>query len=772
MPKRIRATGPWLGVAIAALTAATAPAATFIVTNSGDSGAGSLRQAILDANGNPGLDSVAFNLPSGGGQSIDLATEIEVTDDVVIDGYTQPGSSANTDPKADNAVIVVDLQGNGTDGILVTGGAALIRGLVMHGFQNAIHLNAAGGSFVGGCWIGLLPDGQSAPGNAVGIWIHGTAADAVGDDNPANRNVISGNGVGVQVDGGGQSTVQGNLIGLNPAGNAALSNGTGVAVTTNVLLGGTTAALGNVISGSAIDGVRVAGTGSLIRGNRIGLDATGFQPLGNGGSGIFAFGGLLTINNNFVSANANHGIDLLNSGNTEVFSNYIGSNVIGLGELGNARAGVHSVDSSGSINGNFIAHNQYGIWIESEQGAQRQTWHYNSIFDNGGLGIVKGTPPAIPATVVITSIVPNASTTTINGFVSVPVGAFVPTGVFIEVYSSPACSKKRPRDFDEGKTKIWDASFNASSSPAPFSTEVPVVITDEIVTATAGYTACLPFGEGGCALFLGSEPFSQRLPRAIDPASGSPAGGDPFIIVGSNFQAGATVTVGGAPGGNVNIVGPGEIDLTAPALPAGAAYDVKVVNPDGSGGTIALAWLADFLDVPQAHVFHDYVRYVVTNGVATGVGGGNFGVNASTLRQQMAVFLLKAKHGICYAPPPCAGTFADVPCPSLFADWIEALAAEGITGGCGGGNYCPTAAVRRDQMAAFLLKAEHGSAYAPPPCAGTFSDVPCPSQFAAWIEQLAAEAITGGCGGGNYCPSNPNTRGQMAVFLTKTFGLN
>ena len=48
---------------------------------------------------------------------------------------------------------------------------------------------------------------------------------------------------------------------------------------------------------------------------------------------------------------------------------------------------------------------------------------------------------------------------------------------------------------------------------------------------------------------------------------------------------------------------------------------------------------------------------------------------------------------------------------------------------------------------------------------------PCPSHFATWIEQLAAEQITGGCGGNNYCPLNPNTRGQMAVFIVKTFGL-
>jgi hypothetical protein len=74
-------------------------------------------------------------------------------------------------------------------------------------------------------------------------------------------------------------------------------------------------------------------------------------------------------------------------------------------------------------------------------------------------------------------------------------------------------------------------------------------------------------------------------------------------------------------------------------------------------------------------------------------------------------------------------------------------------------------------MAVFLLKAEHGSTYAPPPCGGAFADVACPSLFADWVEQLAAEGITAGCGGGNYCPASPNRRGQMAVFLVKAFQL-
>ena len=137
----------------------------------------------------------------------------------------------------------------------------------------------------------------------------------------------------------------------------------------------------------------------------------------------------------------------------------------------------------------------------------------------------------------------------------------------------------------------------------------------------------------------------------------------------------------------------------------------------------------------------------------------------------MAVFLLKGKHGICYAPPPCTHVFPDVPCPSNFANWIEALAAEGITGGCGSGNYCPANPVLRQQMAVFLLKAKHGSSYTPPSCSGDFVDVPCPSQFADWIEQLAAENITGGCGGANFCPANAVTRGQMSAFLSLAFHL-
>jgi len=102
----------------------------------------------------------------------------------------------------------------------------------------------------------------------------------------------------------------------------------------------------------------------------------------------------------------------------------------------------------------------------------------------------------------------------------------------------------------------------------------------------------------------------------------------------------------------------------------------------------------------------------------------------------------------------------------------KTFVAEGITSGCGGGNYCPTSPVNRQQMAVFLLKTFEGSGYTPPDCTtATFADVPCSSPFAPWIYELVARNITAGCGGGNYCPLTNANRGQMATFLVKTFSL-
>ena len=245
-----------------------------------------------------------------------------------------------------------------------------------------------------------------------------------------------------------------------------------------------------------------------------------------------------------------------------------------------------------------------------------------------------------------------------------------------------------------------------------------------------------------------------------------------MTIAGTLFQSGASVTIGGAVPTGISIA-PTQISANTPALPAGTLNDVVVTNVDKTIGSIRNGFLADFLDVPQGDNFHDYVEKVFRNGITAGCGGGNYCRNNSVTRAQMAVFLLKSEHGSNYAPPLCAGVFPDVPCPSQFADWIEQLSAEGITGGCGGGNYCPDNPVIRQQMAVFLLKTEHGSGYLPPACASLFGDVACPGTFTNWVEQLYNENVTGGCQTSPllYCPGSSVTRGQMAVFLVKTFNL-
>ena len=125
-----------------------------------------------------------------------------------------------------------------------------------------------------------------------------------------------------------------------------------------------------------------------------------------------------------------------------------------------------------------------------------------------------------------------------------------------------------------------------------------------------------------------------------------------------------------------------------------------------------------------------------------------------------------------FSPPAATGNvFLDVAANDFAASFIEQLAADGITSGCGGGNYCPDAVVTRDQMAVFLLRAKYGSSYSPPTATGVFGDVDLSHWAVNWIEQLAAEGITAGCGGGDYCPDAEVTRDQMAVFLVRTFGL-
>jgi hypothetical protein len=184
---------------------------------------------------------------------------------------------------------------------------------------------------------------------------------------------------------------------------------------------------------------------------------------------------------------------------------------------------------------------------------------------------------------------------------------------------------------------------------------------------------------------------------------------------------------------------------------------------------------ATFSDVPTTHWAWESIEKIYSAGITSGCGSGTYCPEHSVTRAQMAVFLLKSMHGSGYNPPLVGDSsgFGDVATGHWAAAWIKQLALEGITGGCGNGNYCPENPVTRGQMAVFLLKARNGPGYTPPALAdgSGFTDVPDNYWAAAWVKQLASEGITGGCGAGIYCPDSSVTRAQMAVFLVKTFNL-
>lgn len=221
------------------------------------------------------------------------------------------------------------------------------------------------------------------------------------------------------------------------------------------------------------------------------------------------------------------------------------------------------------------------------------------------------------------------------------------------------------------------------------------------------------------------------------------------------------------------------LSVSAPATRPAPHWDATLTEILSNTGFLswALHLGKSFPDVPDTLNFYPFIENLFHNGVTGGCAGGNYCPTNPVTRAQMAVFLLKAKLGSAHVPPACTGTvFTDVPCAGgPFDPWIEELAGLAITGGCGSGMYCPDSTVTRQQMAVFLLKSKDGSAYVPPNCSGVFADVPCTpgTGFSDWIEELYNRQITGGCSTMplNYCPTNPNNRGQMAVFLVKTFGL-
>ena len=293
---------------VALLASSSAFANTYTVTTTADSGAGSLRQAILDANGNPGADIIHFNITGSGVQTISLATVLPtITEAVSIDGYSQSGASANTNApnQGTNAVIQIEIDGTNAyafgSGLISTTAAVTVRGLAINrcasGAGIFIGAGATGRSSRATSSAPTRPEARGPAAQYYGVEIEGATGVVVGGANPADRNVISGNDL-AQVyvgDSGGPNTiVKGNLIGTNAAGTRPVPGMSDYAqvyvrVGTGVVVGGPTAAERNVISGSLGTGNATAGIGigytiggttaqATIQGNYIGTDVTGTLP--------------------------------------------------------------------------------------------------------------------------------------------------------------------------------------------------------------------------------------------------------------------------------------------------------------------------------------------------------------------------------------------------------------------------------------------------------------------------------------------------------------
>jgi parallel beta-helix repeat protein len=398
------------------LVATTVGAAPFVVTKNADSGPGTLRQAILDANANPGPDEITFNIPGSGVQTIALLSVLpDIIDSVEINGYSQPGSSANTLANADNAVILVRLDGvnlTNSQPIAVNfvdpgASGSSLRGLVIVRFSKGIQIDEASNITITGNWIGMDVDGIARGTTFEGIYVTSFFNPAyniiIGSGAPADRNIISGNRYGVYMSGNttGNSSVQGNFIGTDPTGTLPRGNlfgGVYLFSCTNVTVGGASAAARNILSsatGAGGTGVTMQGGGGhLIQGNLIGTDISGQYDLGNFSDGIYVTSSKSNrMTGNQVVNNRGNGINLNSSSGTIVENNSIGTDGSATRPLGNTLAGVNITGSTNRIGGltfgqgNRIQFNGgAGVDISSAFAIQNEI-SGNSIYDNGGLGI-------------------------------------------------------------------------------------------------------------------------------------------------------------------------------------------------------------------------------------------------------------------------------------------------------------------------------------------------------------------------------------------------
>lgn len=426
---------------------ATAGAAVFTVTNTNDSGPGSLAQAITDANHLAGPDRIEFDIPGAGVHTITVTgdEQLGVLDDLTIDGYTQPGAHPNTLAVGDNAVILIQIDGGGpastiSNGLAFAVGTSTVRGLSLTGFSPASGTAISTGDAFGdpsavtveGNFIGIAPD-ATVRGSDIGV----SGADVVGGTTPDKRNIISGNAIGVS----NSFNVLGNYIGTDPSGlREGFGNFTGVV---GLLETAQSRVIGNVITGNNL-GIALA-KNTIVQGNLIGPFADGSPAFGN-------------------------------------------QTAVAIHDSGNSIGGI------GPNQGNVIAYNGAGIVVSTlipMRTPNNNRILSNSIFANSGLAIDLGDDDVTPNDVgdadtgpnnlqnfpIISAVTRNGGSTAVTGGLnSKPSGSYT-----LQFFSGPA------GDYVTAKTLLGTKTVTTSrTGDAFFQFNFPVATSaDDVVTATA-----------------------------------------------------------------------------------------------------------------------------------------------------------------------------------------------------------------------------------------------------------------------------------------------
>ena len=432
-----------IGIAVMALNPITASAVELKVVTLGDTGDGTcdatctLRDAIDDANATTIVDTITFDIPDS---PITPTSPLPgIQDPVIIDGFS--------DPTSERVELDGSAAGAGADGLrLSTADNSTIKGLVINGFLgDGIHiqpgatLNRVEGNYIGTDAAGTAAD----PNGAEGVHVEGEN-NTIGGSTAEARNVISGNtsnGVRIASSTAGGNVVAGNYIGTNAAGTAALGNtNSGVVVTSSAngnVIGGTSEAARNVISGNGENGVRIFGAGTT----------------GN------------LVQSNLISGNTRDGVEI--SGDSTVVGNAV---------LGNSISG----------NGNStIPHDEMGIDLVGVNGV-----------DANDAGDTDTGPNNLQNFPVLTSAASSATTTTISGTLNSE--ALVRT-YRLDFFSNDACDPSgngEGQTFLGTTDTTTDGAGNAT-----FTASLPVAVAaGQVVTATATdpanntseFSACTP----------------------------------------------------------------------------------------------------------------------------------------------------------------------------------------------------------------------------------------------------------------------------------------